>query len=131
MLLFFFLTVIYRFKNHVFCDAQHGFDLPKSLAVSSVAVRILHTHYDHVSPLWLQCQSVPKLEALDSQELIQHSKDSVEEPEEEAKNAGEEPTMPAAEEMCSDGRKVGKKISPKDILPFYCCSKPSRSVTAY
>ncbi|NXN72190.1 CASC1 protein, partial [Himantopus himantopus] len=94
-----------RFKNHVFCDAQHGFDLPKSLAVSSVAVRILHTHYDHVSPLWLQYQSVPKLEVLDSKELIQHLKDNVEEPEEEAKNAREEPTMPAAEEMCSDGRK--------------------------
>ncbi|NXX77922.1 CASC1 protein, partial [Urocolius indicus] len=43
-----------RFKNHMFSDVQHGFDLPKSLAVSSVAVRILHTHYDHVSPLWLQ-----------------------------------------------------------------------------
>ncbi|NXN25993.1 CASC1 protein, partial [Nycticryphes semicollaris] len=42
-----------RFKNHVFCDVEHGFDLPKSLAVSSVAIRILHTHYDHVSPLWL------------------------------------------------------------------------------
>ncbi|NXA20325.1 CASC1 protein, partial [Ibidorhyncha struthersii] len=94
-----------RFKNHVFCDAQHGFDLPKSLAVSSVAVRILHTHYDHVSPLWLQHQSVPKLEVLDSKELIQHWKDNVEEPEEEAKNAREEPTMPTAEEMCSDGRK--------------------------
>ncbi|NXG77467.1 CASC1 protein, partial [Baryphthengus martii] len=40
-----------RFKNHVFFGTQHGFDLPKSLAVSSVAVRILHTRYDHVSPL--------------------------------------------------------------------------------
>ncbi|KGL88888.1 Protein CASC1, partial [Charadrius vociferus] len=94
-----------RFKNHMFCDAQHGFDLPKSLAVSSVAVRILHTHYDHVSPLWLQCQSVPKLEVSDSKDLIQHSKDSVEEPEEETKNAREEPAMLAAEEMCFDGRK--------------------------
>ncbi|KAM6418473.1 dynein axonemal intermediate chain 7 isoform 2-T2 [Pluvialis apricaria] len=108
-----------RFKNHVFSDAQHGFDLPKSLALCSIAVRILHTHYDHVSPLWLQCQSVPKLEVLDSKELIQHSKANVEEPEEEVKNAREEPNMPAAEtknareepnmpaaeEMCSAGRK--------------------------
>ncbi|NXL46126.1 CASC1 protein, partial [Podilymbus podiceps] len=94
-----------RFKNHVFCDAQHGFDLPKSLAVSNVAVRILHTRYDHVSPLWLQCQSVPNLEVLDSRELTQHSKDNVEEPEEEEKKAREEPNMPAEEEMCSDGRK--------------------------
>ncbi|NWI32904.1 CASC1 protein, partial [Sula dactylatra] len=91
-----------RFKSHMFCDIQHGFDLPKSLAVSSVAVRILHTRYDHVSPLWLQCQSVPKLEVLDSTE---HSKDNVEEPEEEEKKAREEPNMPAEEETCSDGRK--------------------------
>ncbi|NWR48262.1 CASC1 protein, partial [Regulus satrapa] len=41
-----------RFKNHVFQKAGHGFDLPKSLALSSVAVRLLHTRYDHVSPLW-------------------------------------------------------------------------------
>ncbi|NWW23625.1 CASC1 protein, partial [Falcunculus frontatus] len=40
-----------RFKNHVFQEAGHGFDLPKSLALSSVAVRVLHTRYDHVSPL--------------------------------------------------------------------------------
>ncbi|NXI08232.1 CASC1 protein, partial [Irena cyanogastra] len=40
-----------RFKNHVFQEAGHGFELPKSLALSSVAVRVLHTHYDHLSPL--------------------------------------------------------------------------------
>ncbi|KFV05058.1 Protein CASC1, partial [Pterocles gutturalis] len=94
-----------RFKNHVFCDVQHGFDLPKSLAASSVAVRILHTHYDHVSPLWLQCQSVPKFEVLDSEESTQLSKGNVEEPEEEEKKAREEPNMPTEEEMCSEGRK--------------------------
>ncbi|NXO47747.1 CASC1 protein, partial [Aramus guarauna] len=95
-----------RFKNHVFCDVQHGFQLPKLLAVSSVAVRILHTCYDHVSPLWLQCQSVPKLEVLASKDLNQHSKDSVEEPEGEEQQVREEPNMSAEEEMCSDGRKT-------------------------
>ncbi|KAM9247365.1 dynein axonemal intermediate chain 7 isoform 1-T1 [Leptosomus discolor] len=95
-----------RFKNHVFCDAQHGFDLPKPLAVSSVAVRILHTHYDHVSPLWLQCQSMPKWEVLDSKELTaQHSKGKVGEPAEEEKKRREEPSTPTEEEMCSGGRK--------------------------
>ncbi|XP_069706358.1 dynein axonemal intermediate chain 7 [Phaenicophaeus curvirostris] len=93
-----------RFKNHVFCDAQHGFDLPKSLAVSSVAVRILHTHYDHVSPLWLQCQSVPELEVLDSKELTQHSKGNSEEPEEEEKKAREYLNMSTEGEMCSNAR---------------------------
>ncbi|XP_051474536.1 dynein axonemal intermediate chain 7 isoform X2 [Apus apus] len=94
-----------RFKNHVFCDVQHGFDLPKSLALSSVAIRILHTHYDHVSPLWLQWQGMPKLEILDSKELTQDSEDNVQEPEEEEKKARDEPSVPAEEEMCSDRRK--------------------------
>ncbi|NXV55377.1 CASC1 protein, partial [Molothrus ater] len=40
-----------RFKDHVFQGAGHAFELPMSLALSSVAVRLLHTHYDHVSPL--------------------------------------------------------------------------------
>ncbi|XP_021247601.1 protein CASC1 [Numida meleagris] len=93
-----------RFKNHVFCDTHHGFDLPKSLAVSSIAVRILHTHYDHVSPLWLQCQSVPRLEVLDSKELTQHSEDNAGEPEEDKKEAGEEPNMTAEEEKLPDER---------------------------
>ncbi|NWR36171.1 CASC1 protein, partial [Tachuris rubrigastra] len=47
-----------RFKNHVFSDAQHGFDVPKSLVLNSAAVRILHTCYDHVSPLWLHVVSL-------------------------------------------------------------------------
>ncbi|XP_008946057.1 PREDICTED: protein CASC1 [Merops nubicus] len=94
-----------RFKTHMFYDAQHGFDLPKSLALSSVAVRILHTRYDHVSPLWLQCQTVPTLEVLDSKEFTQRSECNVKEPEEKEKTAREEPSMPAEEEKCSDGRK--------------------------
>ncbi|NXI37843.1 CASC1 protein, partial [Galbula dea] len=94
-----------RFKNHVFCDAQHGFDLPRSLAVSSVAVRILHTRYDHLSPLWLHCQRLPQWEGLDSKELIQLAKGNGEEPEEEVKEGREEFNMPAAEEMCSDERR--------------------------
>ncbi|NXJ82345.1 CASC1 protein, partial [Trogon melanurus] len=93
-----------RFKNHVFLDAEHGFDLPQSMATSNIAVRILHTHYDHVSPLWLQCQSAPKLEVLDSEELTQHSKDNVEGPEEEETKPREEPSVPA-EDVCSNGRK--------------------------
>uniref|UniRef100_A0A8D0FVV4 Dynein axonemal intermediate chain 7 n=1 Tax=Strix occidentalis caurina TaxID=311401 RepID=A0A8D0FVV4_STROC len=80
-------NVTLRSKNHVFCGAQHGFDLPKSLALSSIAVHILHTHYDHVSPLWLQCQSVPKLEVLDSKEFTWHSKDNVEEPKRKRKGS--------------------------------------------
>uniref|UniRef100_A0A3B4ULR7 Dynein axonemal intermediate chain 7 n=1 Tax=Seriola dumerili TaxID=41447 RepID=A0A3B4ULR7_SERDU len=33
------------------CEVSLGFQLPKQLAVSDIAVRILHTHYDHLSLL--------------------------------------------------------------------------------
>ncbi|XP_025948434.2 dynein axonemal intermediate chain 7 isoform X2 [Dromaius novaehollandiae] len=94
-----------RFKNHVFREVQHGFDLPKSLAVNSVAVRIFHSHYDHVSPLWLQCQYVPKLKILDSKEVTVDLKENVEEAEEEEEKAKEEPSAPTEEELYSNGIK--------------------------
>uniref|UniRef100_UPI0037E8EA04 dynein axonemal intermediate chain 7 n=1 Tax=Semicossyphus pulcher TaxID=241346 RepID=UPI0037E8EA04 len=40
-----------RFKGLNFEEAGLGFELPKHLAVSNIAVRILHTHYDHLSLL--------------------------------------------------------------------------------
>jgi len=39
-----------RFKDVHFADAGLGFELPKQLALSNVALRILHTRYDHLSP---------------------------------------------------------------------------------
>ncbi|KAL2309838.1 hypothetical protein Nmel_006068 [Mimus melanotis] len=93
-----------RFKSHVFQEAGHGFDLPKSLALSSVAVRVLHTRYDHVSPLWVQCQGLPRQEALDSEELAEHPKGTGQEPGEEEKGR-EESNVPAADETSSNGRK--------------------------
>nr|XP_009924499.1 PREDICTED: protein CASC1 isoform X1 [Haliaeetus albicilla] len=66
---------------------------------------LLHQKYNGATEHLLKCQSVPRLEVLDSKELTQHSKDNVEEPEEEEKKAREEPSMPTGEEMCSDGRK--------------------------
>ncbi|XP_033919147.1 dynein axonemal intermediate chain 7 [Melopsittacus undulatus] len=104
-----------RFKSHVFYDAHHGFDLPESLAVSSVAVRILHTHYDHVSPLWLQCQSVPKLEVLDSKELTQDSKDDVEESGEEGNKVNEDPSMPEEPSMPAEENTCGRR---KSVVSF-------------
>lgn len=38
-----------RFKGYRFEDVALGFELPKPLAVSDIAVRILHTRYDHLS----------------------------------------------------------------------------------
>ncbi|XP_034529584.1 protein CASC1 isoform X2 [Notolabrus celidotus] len=40
-----------RFKGLTFEETGLGFELPKQLAVSNIAVRILHTHYDHLSIL--------------------------------------------------------------------------------
>ncbi|XP_068859353.1 dynein axonemal intermediate chain 7-like isoform X3 [Aphelocoma coerulescens] len=94
-----------RFKTHVFQEAGHGFDLPKSLALSSVAVRVLHTRYDHVSPLWLQCQGLPRPEASDSEESAEHPKDNGQEPGEQEEKGREEPSVPAAEETSSKERK--------------------------
>lgn len=102
------VTALPRFKKHVFQEAGHGFDLPKSLALSSVAVRVLHTRYDHVSPLWVQFQGLPRQEPSANQQLTEHPKDARQKPGEEEKGR-EEPSMPAAEETSSDERKVGKK----------------------
>uniref|UniRef100_A0A8C3THJ9 Dynein axonemal intermediate chain 7 n=1 Tax=Chelydra serpentina TaxID=8475 RepID=A0A8C3THJ9_CHESE len=64
------MEVVIKDKNITFCiwgnlkknprystKEKSGFDLPKTVATSDVAVRILHTHYDHISPL----QHIPKL----------------------------------------------------------------------
>ncbi|XP_029598335.1 dynein axonemal intermediate chain 7 [Salmo trutta] len=40
-----------RFKGFQFEEVGLGFELPKQLAISDVAVRILHTNYDHLSHL--------------------------------------------------------------------------------
>ncbi|XP_040886603.1 dynein intermediate chain CFAP94, axonemal [Toxotes jaculatrix] len=40
-----------RFKGLNFEEVSLGFELPKQLAVRDIAVRILHTHYDHLSLL--------------------------------------------------------------------------------
>uniref|UniRef100_A0A8C3NTK7 Dynein axonemal intermediate chain 7 n=1 Tax=Cyanoderma ruficeps TaxID=181631 RepID=A0A8C3NTK7_9PASS len=94
-----------RFKNFVFQGAGHAFELPQSLALSSVAVRVLHTRYDHLSPLWVQCQGLPRQEASDTKDLAEHPTDTGQEPGEEEEKGWEEPSVPAAEETSSKGRK--------------------------
>ncbi|RMC02816.1 hypothetical protein DUI87_20007 [Hirundo rustica rustica] len=104
-----------RFKSHVFQEAGHSFDLPKSLALSGVAVRLLHTRYDHVSPLWVQCQGLPRQEASDSEDSAEHPKDTGQGPGQEEEKGREELSVPAAEETCSEGRKlldVGLEVYP-------------------
>ncbi|XP_077630612.1 dynein axonemal intermediate chain 7 isoform X1 [Crocuta crocuta] len=41
-----------RYRSIRFSETQIGFEIPRILATSDIAVRLLHTHYDHVTPLW-------------------------------------------------------------------------------
>ncbi|XP_060050508.1 dynein axonemal intermediate chain 7 isoform X2 [Erinaceus europaeus] len=40
-----------RYRTIKFSDTQIGFEIPRVLATSDIALRLLHTCYDHVSPL--------------------------------------------------------------------------------
>ncbi|NP_001338995.2 dynein axonemal intermediate chain 7 isoform k [Homo sapiens] len=40
-----------RHRSVRFSETQIGFEIPRILATSDIAVRLLHTHYDHVSAL--------------------------------------------------------------------------------
>ncbi|XP_020947859.1 protein CASC1 isoform X9 [Sus scrofa] len=40
-----------RYKSVTFSETQVGFEIPRILATSDIALRLLHTHYDHVTPL--------------------------------------------------------------------------------
>ncbi|XP_073733937.1 dynein axonemal intermediate chain 7 isoform X4 [Callorhinus ursinus] len=40
-----------RYKSVRFSETQIGFEIPRILATSDIALRLLHTHYDHVTPL--------------------------------------------------------------------------------
>lgn len=51
VIFFHFATCSFRFKGLNFAEAGMGFELPKQLAVSNIAVRNLHTRYDHLSLL--------------------------------------------------------------------------------
>uniref|UniRef100_A0A8C3TGD1 Dynein axonemal intermediate chain 7 n=1 Tax=Chelydra serpentina TaxID=8475 RepID=A0A8C3TGD1_CHESE len=110
------MEVVIKDKNITFCiwgnlkknprystKEKSGFDLPKTVATSDVAVRILHTHYDHISPL----QHIPKLhlkvQAPESKPELTVLYDMKEEKEGEQKG-GEDSNFVIEKE--SDGRKV-------------------------
>ncbi|XP_038963397.1 dynein axonemal intermediate chain 7 isoform X4 [Rattus norvegicus] len=41
-----------RYRTVKFSQTQVGFEIPRILATSNVALRLLHTHYDHITPLF-------------------------------------------------------------------------------
>ncbi|KAF2987010.1 hypothetical protein EK904_006983 [Melospiza melodia maxima] len=94
-----------RYKDHVFQEAGHAFELPLSLALSSVAVRVLYTRYDHVSPLWVQCQGLPRPEGPATLESAEQPQDPGQGSAEEEEEGTDEPSVPAAEKTGSKGRK--------------------------
>ncbi|XP_015262641.1 PREDICTED: protein CASC1 [Gekko japonicus] len=57
-----------KFRSQIFRDEDrnptNGFDLPKPLTICDIAVRILHTYYDHLSPLETFPREPPKLDFL-------------------------------------------------------------------
>ncbi|XP_037592438.1 dynein intermediate chain CFAP94, axonemal isoform X3 [Cebus imitator] len=53
-----------RYRSVRFSETQIGFEIPRILATSDIALRLLHTHYDHVSTLHLV--STPSKEDISS-----------------------------------------------------------------
>uniref|UniRef100_A0A8C3TC70 Dynein axonemal intermediate chain 7 n=1 Tax=Chelydra serpentina TaxID=8475 RepID=A0A8C3TC70_CHESE len=122
------MEVVIKDKNITFCiwgnlkknprystKEKSGFDLPKTVATSDVAVRILHTHYDHISPL----QHIPKLhlkvQAPESKPELTVLYDMKEEKEGEQKG-GEDSNFVIEKE--SDGRKDlthSPKVAPLQV----------------
>ncbi|XP_045144418.1 dynein axonemal intermediate chain 7 [Echinops telfairi] len=49
-----------RYKSIKFSGTQVGFEIPRMLATCDIALRLLHTHYDHVTPL---CSTLRPLKA--------------------------------------------------------------------
>nr|XP_044995479.1 dynein axonemal intermediate chain 7 isoform X2 [Jaculus jaculus] len=46
-----------RYRTIRFSETQTGFEIPRTLAMSNIALRLLHTRYDHVTPLQLAVAS--------------------------------------------------------------------------
>uniref|UniRef100_A0A3B4XXM8 Dynein axonemal intermediate chain 7 n=1 Tax=Seriola lalandi dorsalis TaxID=1841481 RepID=A0A3B4XXM8_SERLL len=101
-----------RFKGLNFEEVNLGFQLPKQLAVSDIAVRILHTHYDHLSLLARMAHlkiPTPSFPAdIDLPEQGETKED------EEVKNDKETQQQRVDEEVQSirglEGRKIKQKI---------------------
>ncbi|XP_062931838.1 dynein axonemal intermediate chain 7 [Cynocephalus volans] len=69
-----------RHRSVRFSGTQIGFEIPRILATSDIALRLLHTRYDHVSPLHPVLTPVPKEECTSTvTELVRDEVKNVEE----------------------------------------------------
>ncbi|XP_026558803.1 protein CASC1 [Pseudonaja textilis] len=82
-----------RFRSQLFHDENqqpcHGFDLPKPLTTCDVAVRILHTRYDHLSSFQAFPKEFPKLDLPSTEGVAQPSEDTDVQNEETLKDVSE------------------------------------------
>ncbi|XP_039647196.1 dynein intermediate chain CFAP94, axonemal isoform X2 [Perca fluviatilis] len=95
-----------RFRDLNFGEAGLGFELPKQLAVSHIAVRLLHTHYDHLSLLARMAHPrmhTPSLRSLACGEEVPADIDVPEQ--EETKRTGE-----AKEDIETQQQRVDKEV---------------------
>ncbi|XP_035280691.1 protein CASC1 [Anguilla anguilla] len=95
-----------RLKEIRFEDVGVAFELPKQLAVSDIAVRILHTRYDHLSPLSREVQR-KEAAALAEEALLVAELEQVEQGEEEGTENGEAD----AQSVKSNGRKSSMSVA--------------------
>ncbi|XP_017570890.1 dynein intermediate chain CFAP94, axonemal [Pygocentrus nattereri] len=79
-----------RFKGYQFKEVGLGFELPKQLAMSDIGVRILHTHYDHLSHLSQRAQAQmrkPAREEVNEETTLAETPKVLEDEEEEVRGS--------------------------------------------
>ncbi|XP_022073332.2 dynein axonemal intermediate chain 7 [Acanthochromis polyacanthus] len=114
-----------RFKGLNFEEVGFGFEIPKQLAVSDVAVRILHTHYDHLSMLarmtHLRIQTASRRSLAGGEEVPEDSVEQVET--KENGKVEEEPQQQRVEEEVQsiqglEGRKSATSLQSRKNSPL-------------
>ncbi|KAM8973933.1 dynein axonemal intermediate chain 7 [Pelodytes ibericus] len=103
------LTKNPRFKGYDFAEEAIRFDLPKPLAVSSVAVRILHTAFDHLS-----CQSrtfLPRVKEVEEFVAVAEVRDVLESHLGEFEPAAEEHNVRESVIVADEEAKAGDRKS--------------------
>ncbi|KAG8513797.1 Protein CASC1, partial [Galemys pyrenaicus] len=97
-----------RYKNIRFSNTEVGFEIPRILATSNIALRVLHTHYDHVSPLHPVAASLQEDTSAET-ELVKDQDKTVEE-EAVSREPQEEPSQPEEEASSVRGEETEVEV---------------------
>ncbi|XP_075458979.1 dynein axonemal intermediate chain 7 isoform X2 [Ascaphus truei] len=105
-----------RFRGYAFPEEAFRFDLPKPLALCSIAVRMFHTNYDHLSHQSLTFH--PRIKEVEESKpadtMVLESSTGDWKPTEEDHKTTAESVIGTDEEMKSEGRKsVISSLSPR------------------